>query len=164
MAGDSWPNSVWILRLSNIEVTSRPASEVYEEKVSQGRQSDQNNSEQGGGGQPATRCMSNFGESLRTQSIKLTFKVPDKLSDESDGDQDCRSAGEGHDGRRDACRENPVVGRGIPPQALAGRRVGRGGFGGAAAFAGGGGISESGGLPSGPPACAGGRRRRMRSL
>jgi hypothetical protein len=36
-AGDSWPNSVWLLRLSNIEVTSRPASEVYKEKVSKNR-------------------------------------------------------------------------------------------------------------------------------
>ena len=36
-AGDSWPNSVWTLRLSNIVVTTRPASEVYEEKVSKSR-------------------------------------------------------------------------------------------------------------------------------
>jgi hypothetical protein len=33
-AFDSWPSSVWVLRLSNIEVTSKPAAEVYEEKVS----------------------------------------------------------------------------------------------------------------------------------
>ena len=46
MAGDSWPNSVWMLRLSNIEVTPRPASEVYEEKVSQSGRSDQGNREQ----------------------------------------------------------------------------------------------------------------------
>ena len=34
---DSWPNTVWILRLSNIEVTSKSASEVYNEKVGQRR-------------------------------------------------------------------------------------------------------------------------------
>lgn len=55
MAGDSWPNSVWILRLSNIEVTSRTASEVYEEKVSKNRPTEEEKSEQDGGGQPATR-------------------------------------------------------------------------------------------------------------
>ena len=33
-AFDSWPNSVWMLRLSNIEVTSKSAAEVYEEKAS----------------------------------------------------------------------------------------------------------------------------------
>jgi len=48
MAADSWPNSVWILRLSNFEVTSRPAAEVYEEKVSQDRRSDQDQSERQG--------------------------------------------------------------------------------------------------------------------
>jgi len=53
-AGDSWPNSVWILRLSNIEATSKPASEVYEEKVSQGRLSEQGNSEHDGADQPAS--------------------------------------------------------------------------------------------------------------
>ncbi len=37
-SSDSWPNSVWMLRLSNIEVTSKPASEVYKEKVSKKRQ------------------------------------------------------------------------------------------------------------------------------
>jgi len=50
---DSWPNTVWILRLSNIEVTSRSASEVYAEKVSAGREGE-TNSEQDGAGQPAT--------------------------------------------------------------------------------------------------------------
>lgn len=33
-AFDSWPNSVWILRLSNIEATTKSAAEVYEEKIS----------------------------------------------------------------------------------------------------------------------------------
>lgn len=33
-AFDSWPNTVWILRLSNIEVSAKPASEVYQKKVS----------------------------------------------------------------------------------------------------------------------------------
>lgn len=41
MSADSWPNSVWTLRLSHIEVTSRSASEVYEEKVSKSRSTDQ---------------------------------------------------------------------------------------------------------------------------
>jgi hypothetical protein len=36
---DSWPNTVWILRLSNIEVTAKPASEVYEDRVSKSRSS-----------------------------------------------------------------------------------------------------------------------------
>lgn len=31
---DSWPNTVWTLRLKNIEVTTKSASEVYTEKVS----------------------------------------------------------------------------------------------------------------------------------
>ena len=43
---DSWPNSVWIIRLSNIEVTSKPASKVYEEKVSRNREEESDNSEQ----------------------------------------------------------------------------------------------------------------------
>ncbi len=30
---DSWPNSVYVLRLSNIEVTAKSASKVYKEKV-----------------------------------------------------------------------------------------------------------------------------------
>ncbi len=34
MAFDTWPNTVWILRLSNIKVTSKSAAEVYDEKVS----------------------------------------------------------------------------------------------------------------------------------
>ncbi len=34
---DSWPNTVWILRLSKIETTSRSAAEVYQEKVSKSR-------------------------------------------------------------------------------------------------------------------------------
>lgn len=51
---DSWPNSVWILRLSNIEATSRPASEVYEEKVSRSRLGKENNGEKDGADQPAT--------------------------------------------------------------------------------------------------------------
>ena len=58
VAGDSWPNSVWILRLSNIEVTSRPASEVYEEKVSKNRSTTEDKGEQGGDEQPATRLES----------------------------------------------------------------------------------------------------------
>ena len=33
-AFDSWPNSVWMLRLSKIEVTSESAAEVYEERAS----------------------------------------------------------------------------------------------------------------------------------
>ena len=33
-AFDSWPETVWTLRLSNFEVTDRPASEVYQERVS----------------------------------------------------------------------------------------------------------------------------------
>ncbi|MGB6220929.1 hypothetical protein [Haloferula sp.] len=33
MAGDSWPGSVWTLRLSNFEVTDRSAQEVYSERV-----------------------------------------------------------------------------------------------------------------------------------
>jgi hypothetical protein len=33
-SSDSWPGTVWTLRLSNFEVTDRPASEVYEERVS----------------------------------------------------------------------------------------------------------------------------------
>jgi hypothetical protein len=37
-AFDSWPNSVWILRLSNIEVTSKSPSEVYKEKVSKSQE------------------------------------------------------------------------------------------------------------------------------
>ncbi len=52
MAVDSWPNSVWLLRLSNIEITSKPASEVYKEKVSQSRSTEQDNSE-GGAANPA---------------------------------------------------------------------------------------------------------------
>lgn len=31
-SADGWPGTVWILRLSNFEVTERPASEVYEER------------------------------------------------------------------------------------------------------------------------------------
>jgi hypothetical protein len=31
---DSWPGTVWTLRLSDFEVTDRPASEVYQERVS----------------------------------------------------------------------------------------------------------------------------------
>lgn len=31
---DSWPGTVWTLRLSDLEVTDRPASEVYQERVS----------------------------------------------------------------------------------------------------------------------------------
>ena len=30
---DSWPGTVWIVRLSNLEVSDRPAMEVYQEKV-----------------------------------------------------------------------------------------------------------------------------------
>lgn len=33
-AFDSWPGTVWTLRLSNFEVTDRSASEVYQERVS----------------------------------------------------------------------------------------------------------------------------------
>jgi hypothetical protein len=33
-AGDSWPETVWSLRLNNFEVTDRSASEVYQERVS----------------------------------------------------------------------------------------------------------------------------------
>jgi hypothetical protein len=33
-AFDSWPGSVWTLKLSNFEVTDRSASEVYQERVS----------------------------------------------------------------------------------------------------------------------------------
>ncbi|CAN5688207.1 hypothetical protein BH11VER1_BH11VER1_33690 [soil metagenome] len=55
MAGDSWPNSVWLLRLSNIEVTSRTASEVYQEKVSKRSPPNQDKSEAGGADKSATR-------------------------------------------------------------------------------------------------------------
>ena len=33
-AGDSWPETVWSLRLSNFEVSDRSASEVYQERTS----------------------------------------------------------------------------------------------------------------------------------
>jgi hypothetical protein len=46
MAGDSWSNSVWSLRLSNIEVTSKSASEVYKDKVSKNRPTSEDKSEQ----------------------------------------------------------------------------------------------------------------------
>jgi hypothetical protein len=52
MAGDSWPNSVWALRLSNIEVTSKPAVEVYKEKVSKSRPETEGKSERADGGKP----------------------------------------------------------------------------------------------------------------
>jgi hypothetical protein len=52
MAGDSWPNSVWALRLSNIEVTSKPAIEVYKEKVSKSRPETEGKSERADGGKP----------------------------------------------------------------------------------------------------------------
>jgi len=32
-SSDSWPNTVWILRLSNFEVSNRPAPEVYQERA-----------------------------------------------------------------------------------------------------------------------------------
>lgn len=32
-AGDSWPGNVWIVRVMNLEVSKRPAMEVYQEKV-----------------------------------------------------------------------------------------------------------------------------------
>ncbi len=48
---DSWPNSVWVIRLSNIEVTSRSASDVYEEKVSK-QHPDESDSEQGAAANP----------------------------------------------------------------------------------------------------------------
>lgn len=41
VGGDSWSNSVWMLRLSNIEVTSKPAAEVYEEKTSRESESEE---------------------------------------------------------------------------------------------------------------------------
>jgi len=44
---DSWPNNVWLLRLSNIEVTSKSASEVYEEKVSRTRDAADDTRKQG---------------------------------------------------------------------------------------------------------------------
>jgi len=53
-AYDSWPNSVWIIRLSNIEVTSKPASEVYEEKVSRSRKEEPDRSKQNDADQPVT--------------------------------------------------------------------------------------------------------------
>lgn len=31
---DSWPSSVWTVKMSNFEVTDKPASEVYEERIS----------------------------------------------------------------------------------------------------------------------------------
>ena len=34
MVGDSWSNSVWAIRISNIEVTSKSAEKVYEERIS----------------------------------------------------------------------------------------------------------------------------------
>lgn len=34
-AGDSWPETVWTLRLNNFEVTTKPASEVYEKRVAE---------------------------------------------------------------------------------------------------------------------------------
>ncbi|MCB1278222.1 hypothetical protein [Prosthecobacter sp.] len=46
MAGDSWPNSVWILRLSHIEVTDKPASDVYHEKVEKARAQRERNAKQ----------------------------------------------------------------------------------------------------------------------
>lgn len=54
-AFDSWPNTIWILRLSNIEVTSKSAAEAYEEKVSKARAAKTSKSEQSGGEQPAPR-------------------------------------------------------------------------------------------------------------
>lgn len=32
--GDSWSNAVWAIRISNIEVTSKSAEKVYEERIS----------------------------------------------------------------------------------------------------------------------------------
>lgn len=34
---DSWPGSVWSLKLTNIEVSNRSAQEVYTEKVKKNR-------------------------------------------------------------------------------------------------------------------------------
>jgi hypothetical protein len=44
---DSWPNSVWILHLSKIEVTSKPASEIYKEKTAQSAQAEKEAGKQG---------------------------------------------------------------------------------------------------------------------
>jgi len=57
-AFDSWPNTVWILRLSNIEVTSKSASEVYDEKVSRSREAEHDNSEEVGADQPTAAPVS----------------------------------------------------------------------------------------------------------
>jgi len=34
MIGDSWPNTVWAIKISNIRVSSKSAEQVYREKVS----------------------------------------------------------------------------------------------------------------------------------
>lgn len=56
---DSWSNTVWMFRLSNIEVTSKSASEVYEGKISIRQDEENESSEQDDADQPAADSESN---------------------------------------------------------------------------------------------------------